>query len=53
MAEVAIRKAEQKDYSDIERLFNLLQYPFDEQPGNEIYVEYPLGNIEYEHKRIN
>ncbi len=41
MAEVAIRKAEQKDYSEIERLFNLLQYPFDEQPENEIYAGYP------------
>ena len=41
LAEVAIRKAEQKDYSEIERLFNLLQYPFDEQPENEIYAGHP------------
>ena len=41
MAEAAIKKAEQKDYSEIERLFNLLQHPFDEQPENENYAGYP------------
>jgi protein adenylyltransferase len=41
MAEVAIKKAEQKDYSEIERLFNLLQNPFDEQPENESYSGSP------------
>ena len=41
MAEVAIKKAEQKDYSEIECLFNLLQNPFDEQPENENYADYP------------
>ena len=41
MAEVAIKKAEEKDYSEIERLFNLLQHPFDEQPENEEYAGYP------------
>ena len=41
MAEVAIKKAEQKDYSEIERLFDLLQNPFDEQPENETYAGYP------------
>lgn len=41
MAEVAIKKAEQKDYSEIERIFNLLQKPFDEQPENETYAGYP------------
>lgn len=41
MAEVAIKKAEQKDYSEIELLFDLLQNPFDEQPGNENYAGYP------------
>lgn len=41
MAEAAIKKAEQKDYSEIERLFNLLQNPFDEQPENEDYAGFP------------
>lgn len=41
MAEVAIKKADEKDYSEIERLFNLLQHPFDEQPENEEYAGYP------------
>ena len=41
MAEVAIQKAEKKDYSEIDRLFKLLQNPFDEQPENESYAGYP------------
>ena len=41
MAEVAIKKAEEKDYSEIERLFNLLQNPFDEQPENDEYAGFP------------
>lgn len=41
MAEVAIKKAENKDYSEIEQLFNLLQNPFDEQPENETYASFP------------
>ena len=41
MAEVAIQKAEQKDYSEIDRLFKLLQNPFDEQTENESYAGYP------------
>ena len=41
MAEVAIKKAEQKDYSEIDRLFKLLQNPFDEQPENETYAGHP------------
>ena len=41
MAESAIKKAEKKDYSEIERLFNLLQNPFNEQPENEEYAGLP------------
>ena len=41
MAEVAINKAENKDYSEIDRLFNLLQNPFSEQPENEEYAGFP------------
>lgn len=39
MAETAIRKAEDdNDYSEIDRLFTLLQTPFAEQPENEAYA---------------
>lgn len=42
MAEIAIKKAqEEKDYSGIDRLLNLLQNPFDEQPENDIYAGFP------------
>lgn len=41
MAEIAIKKAEQNDYTEIERLFNLLQKPFEEQPENESYSGLP------------
>ena len=42
MAEIAIRKAEQeKDFSGIDRLFKLLQSPFDEQPEHEEYAGLP------------
>ena len=42
MAEVAIRKAEQeRDYSEIERLRQLLSQPFAEQPEHEQYAGYP------------
>jgi len=41
MAEVAIKKAEENDFSEIEHLFNLLQNPFDEQPENERYAGFP------------
>jgi uncharacterized protein YdiU (UPF0061 family) len=35
----AIRKAEDdKDYSEIDTLFNLLSYPFDEQPDLKAYT---------------
>jgi len=42
LAEVAIRKAEdERDYSEIETLFTLLQKPFDEHPEYEEYAEHP------------
>ena len=50
LAEVAIRKAEdEKDYSEIDTLFNLLQNPFDEQSEYERYADHPpewAGQIE-------
>jgi uncharacterized protein YdiU (UPF0061 family) len=49
LAEIAIRKAEdEKDYSEIGRLLNLLRNPFDEQPEYEHYAGFPpdwAGNI--------
>jgi uncharacterized protein YdiU (UPF0061 family) len=42
MAEIAIRKAQDdKDYSEIDRLHKLLQFPFDEQPEHEHYAGFP------------
>ncbi len=41
MAEVAIKKAEENDFSEIENLFNLLQHPFSEQAENEKYADFP------------
>ena len=42
MAEIAIRKAEQeRDYTEIEKLRQLLMYPFDEQPQYEHYAGHP------------
>lgn len=42
MAEIAIRKAEdENDYSEIEKLMNLLQAPFDEHPEHEDYAGFP------------
>jgi len=42
LAENAIRKAtEQQDYTEIDTLLNLLQKPFDEQPGMEHYAATP------------
>jgi uncharacterized protein YdiU (UPF0061 family) len=42
MAEIAIGKAEQeRDYSEIERLRQLLSQPFSEQPEQEHYANSP------------
>jgi uncharacterized protein YdiU (UPF0061 family) len=42
LAQDAIEKAEkQKEYSEIDRLLNLLANPFDEQPGMESYAAAP------------
>ena len=42
LAEVAIRKAEdEKDYSEIDKLFTILQHPFDEWPEHEEYAGHP------------
>ena len=41
MAQVAIEKAQNKDFSEVERLLALLARPFDEQPENEHYAGFP------------
>jgi uncharacterized protein YdiU (UPF0061 family) len=41
LAEIAIRKAKQGDYTEVEILHNLLQSPFDEHPGFEAYAGVP------------
>jgi len=41
MAEVAIQKAQENDFSEVERLFDLLKNPFDEQPDNHKYADFP------------
>ncbi|HEV2610795.1 MAG TPA: YdiU family protein [Noviherbaspirillum sp.] len=41
LAQVAIQKAQDKDFSETERLLKLLEKPFDEQPENEAYAALP------------
>ena len=41
LAEVAIRKARDKDYSEVARLLDCLRHPFDEQPEYEAYAALP------------
>lgn len=41
LAEVAIRRAQEHDYSEIARLLKVLERPFDEQPENEDYARLP------------
>ena len=41
LAQVAIEKAQQKDFSEIDRLFTVLQDPFNDQPGMDSYAAAP------------
>lgn len=41
LAQAAIDKAQQKDFSEVDRLLRLLQQPFDEQPDYEDYAKLP------------
>jgi serine/tyrosine/threonine adenylyltransferase len=41
LAQQAIAAAEERDYSELERLHAVLRAPFDEQPGNERYAAAP------------
>jgi serine/tyrosine/threonine adenylyltransferase len=41
LAQTAIERAEQKDFSEVERLARVLSRPFDEQPEHEAYAALP------------
>jgi uncharacterized protein YdiU (UPF0061 family) len=41
LAQTAIEKAQQKDYSEIDRLLTLLQNPYSDQPGMDSYAAPP------------
>ncbi len=41
LAHTAIEKAQQKDFSEVKRLHQVLQHPFDEQPEHEAYAALP------------
>jgi uncharacterized protein YdiU (UPF0061 family) len=41
LAQVAIEKAQNKDFSEIAKLLAILEHPFDEQPENEAYAALP------------
>ena len=41
LAQVAIEKAQQKDFSEVARLLAVLEKPFDEQPENDHYAALP------------
>ena len=41
LAELAIRRAQTHDFSEVRRLLALLQSPFDEHPGSEADADFP------------
>ena len=41
LAQIAIDRAEEGDFSELERLAELLKKPFDEQPHNKHYAKLP------------
>ena len=41
LAQVAIEKAQNKDFTEVERLLSVLRRPYDEQPENEHYAALP------------
>lgn len=49
LAETAIQRAAQKDFSEVERLLDVLRHPFDEQPEYDAYAALPpswAGSLE-------
>ena len=41
LAQIAIEKAQNKDFSEVAKLLSVLERPFDEQPENEAYAALP------------
>jgi len=41
LAQTAIEKAQQKDFSEVQRLLHILQRPYDEQPEHDDYAKLP------------
>ena len=41
LAETAIRRAQSRDFSEVERLLAVLSRPYDEQPGMDAYADLP------------
>ena len=41
LAELAIRSAKEKDFSEVARQLALLERPFDEHPGHDAYADFP------------
>ena len=41
LAQIAIEKAQNKDFSEVGKLLAVLEKPFDEQPENEQYADLP------------
>jgi uncharacterized protein YdiU (UPF0061 family) len=41
LAEVAIRAARNGDFGEVERLRQVLERPYDEQPAHEAYAAFP------------
>jgi len=44
LAQIAIERAQNKDFSEITKLLDILSSPFDEQPGNASYALPPSSN---------
>jgi len=41
LAQAAIERAQQGDFSEVERLLKVLEHPFDEQPEHAAYADFP------------
>jgi len=46
LAQIAIERAQQKDFSEVSKLLNILSNPFDEQPDYESYALAPPANLD-------
>jgi len=46
LAQAAIDKAQQHDFSEVTLLMNILSKPYDEQPEHEVYAAPPPANLE-------